>query len=1035
MPDQQPIYVNGKLFLGRVEEQKQFRAILQDTLALPKGEELPYIVLLYGDGGMGKTTLAQRFCDIATAEPPYEGEFATLWLDWEEERRRHPALQVGREFISPETVFDRLHATLLRSDNGWGRQFSAYQKLVDQRDEIEKKAAEILTSDGDNNDLVHTLRGASTAALAKIIRWQVPIGDTGEKLTQQFLEAGVTVAAGQAANLRQNMETRLQARLKPEQYRLYLNPYEQLALALGDGLKKVAGRKPLILFLDTYEIVDRADDWLREVIKAAGPRLVWVIGGRRNLLSNRQDGPDYFRGYGDAFPRRLLAYDMRQLALADVAAYFADAAPERPLSEVETAAISQATRGIPLAIKTAGEIWQKGVSLEKLVGDLTSATPHQEIVGQMTARYLLHVVDDTDREAIYALALARGDLDVLRLMLQPVVDEPFDLTPRLARLRRDYAAVHLEEARLHDEPAAFITASLRQAERRSSPPIQRMNERAVIALEYRLAALEAELPLLEERCEDEDWVKAAVDMARYLFWLDEQRGWQWLIPRFVEGLAYSRDLRRGLLDVAVEWQTYFSLRSKRRLKKLQGDKAAAASDPLTKLEELLGRASNEADADMLQELSDLARPEVGWLKGHDEVERKAILEWHKGKLGYRQKQYKHALHHYENALKGLPRNGTVWQKELASDLNNLGKQFIWPKDASSSTPSKDGLKATELAVELDGKNGYILYNHAVALDDLGHKEKAVAYYIESLAIEDRAARYNGLGKVYRSLARYPEAIAAYQKALDLDPNYAVAYNNRGLTYRDLGQHQAALADFGRAIDLNLDSAAAYNNRGTTYSALGQHEAALADYGRAIDLNPDYAVAYNNRGTTYSALGQHEAALADYGRAIDLNPDYAVAYNNRGTTYSALGQHEAALADYGRAIDLNPDYAVAYNNRGNTYRDLGQHEAALADFQKAIDLDPNDAVTRGSLAGLYRKLGQEAEYEAQVKIARELIDQESEYNRACFEAICGNVPEAIALLEQAIAKTPHNRVLARTDPDFDFIRDDPRFQALVGTAVS
>ena len=63
----------------------------------------------------------------------------------------------------------------------------------------------------------------------------------------------------------------------------------------------------------------------------------------------------------------------------------------------------------------------------------------------------------------------------------------------------------------------------------------------------------------------------------------------------------------------------------------------------------------------------------------------------------------------------------------------------------------------------------------------------------------------------------------------------------------MGQHEAALADYDKAIDLKPDYADAYSNRGVAKAALGQHDNALDDYDRAIDLKPDDADAYNNRG--------------------------------------------------------------------------------------------------------------------------------------------------------------------------------------------
>ena len=86
--------------------------------------------------------------------------------------------------------------------------------------------------------------------------------------------------------------------------------------------------------------------------------------------------------------------------------------------------------------------------------------------------------------------------------------------------------------------------------------------------------------------------------------------------------------------------------------------------------------------------------------------------------------------------------------------------------------------------------------------------------------------------------------------------------------------------------------------------------------------------------------------------------------------------------------------------------------------------------RAPLAGVLRKLGREGEAVKQIKIARRLMTGETKYNRACLEAICGNTQVALTLLEVVLQRTPNLRGWARLDPDFDFIRGDPRFKALV-----
>ena len=153
----------------------------------------------------------------------------------------------------------------------------------------------------------------------------------------------------------------------------------------------------------------------------------------------------------------------------------------------------------------------------------------------------------------------------------------------------------------------------------------------------------------------------------------------------------------------------------------------------------------------------------------------------------------------------------------------------------------------------------------------------------------------------------------------------------------LGKYKEALADYDRAIELHPDYAAAYYNRGNAKQKLGRDEAAVGDFDEAIRLNPDYAEAYGNRGTAKATLGRHEAAVADYNEVIRLNPDYAIAYNNRGNVKQELGQHEVAVTDFDEAIRLNPDYAAAYVNRGNAKAVLDQREAARQDFTKARDL--------------------------------------------------------------------------------------------------
>jgi len=136
---------------------------------------------------------------------------------------------------------------------------------------------------------------------------------------------------------------------------------------------------------------------------------------------------------------------------------------------------------------------------------------------------------------------------------------------------------------------------------------------------------------------------------------------------------------------------------------------------------------------------------------------------------------------------------------------------------------------------------------------------------------DTAVAVNNQGVVYNNEAEYDKAIVAFNKAIELDPDFAPAYNNRGWAYIELGQYGQAIDDCGKAIELDPRLAFAYSNRGLAYTRLGQYEQGVADCSKAIELDPRLALAYSNRGLAYIELGQYEKAIADFDKAVELDP--------------------------------------------------------------------------------------------------------------------------------------------------------------------
>ncbi len=135
------------------------------------------------------------------------------------------------------------------------------------------------------------------------------------------------------------------------------------------------------------------------------------------------------------------------------------------------------------------------------------------------------------------------------------------------------------------------------------------------------------------------------------------------------------------------------------------------------------------------------------------------------------------------------------------------------------------------------------------------------------------------------------------------------YLKRGEDFAGAHQYDRAIADYNTAIQLKPDYAEAYNNRGFAYYLKGNEERAIADYTRAIELRPNYPKAYNSRGVVYLAGGYGRAkAIADFDRAIALKPDFRYAYINRAN--ARLARHPwLALDDFHRA-GMHPEKQVA-----------------------------------------------------------------------------------------------------------------------------
>ncbi len=270
-----------------------------------------------------------------------------------------------------------------------------------------------------------------------------------------------------------------------------------------------------------------------------------------------------------------------------------------------------------------------------------------------------------------------------------------------------------------------------------------------------------------------------------------------------------------------------------------------------------------------------------------------------------------------------------------------------------------------------------------------------------IALEER-------GENHRLNDRYEEALADFNRAIELNPKRAWPISRRAETYRLMGRHEEALADFNRAVELDPENGWVIASRGETYQAMGRHEEALADFNRAVELDPDGTWLVTSRGRAYRSMGRYDEALADFNRAIELDPENGWAIVSRGETYRSMGRHEEALADFNRAIELDPENGWAIVSRGETYRSMGRHEEALADFNRAIELDPEYDWAIAQRDETRLAMGRYAEELADLNrtIEADPGDVQAIFRRGRIQLMTAHYDEGVTDLRHAVERDPN-----------------------------
>lgn len=177
----------------------------------------------------------------------------------------------------------------------------------------------------------------------------------------------------------------------------------------------------------------------------------------------------------------------------------------------------------------------------------------------------------------------------------------------------------------------------------------------------------------------------------------------------------------------------------------------------------------------------------------------------------------------------------------------------------------------------------------------------------------RAVTASNLGQALWADGRREEAIAQYQRAVSLQPDWASGYFSLGNALGEAGRPAEALTALERAVALDPAHARARYSLGTTLVALGRPREAIDQLRQAVSALPDFADGHRALGIALAADGRLTDARQAFATALRLAPDSPEAHNDFGVALARSGELAAAIDHFERALALKPDFAEARRN--------------------------------------------------------------------------------------------------------------------------
>ena len=292
-----------------------------------------------------------------------------------------------------------------------------------------------------------------------------------------------------------------------------------------------------------------------------------------------------------------------------------------------------------------------------------------------------------------------------------------------------------------------------------------------------------------------------------------------------------------------------------------------------------------------------------------------------------------------------------------------------------------------------------------------------------------------------------KAIALYEEAIQLEPEYALPYNGLADTYSFMGAmgvmppeeaFRKAKEYAAKGLELDPDLAESHLALGSIHF---WHEWDFKETHRsiqkAIELNPNLSDAWMFDAMYHLAMGETNLAVEKINTAMKLDPLSSKINLCLGASYMLQEQYEEALAQFDKCAELDPDSTDIVFKKCWTYGLMGDTKKSIELFESAldkIDLSKYNGIALGHIGHVYAKAGKMKEAESYLSKLKE-CEQNADsatlsYEYAIIYHGLNDVDKVFSYLEKGVDQRLGNMLFLKIDPIWKDLRSDARFKKLL-----